>query len=268
MAKIDVHGLDGKKSGNVELPRVFATPYRPDLITRVVLAYQAARRQAYGTDPKAGMRSSAHYHGFRRLRPDVVMMNREMARLPRIHGDAPGHMGMRARIVSGVVKGRTVHGPRSTRVWDQKVNLRERLAAIRSAVAATANAALVRERNHSYDGTVPIVVADDLQSIKKTQELKKVLDALGLEAELERTAEKRVRAGRGKTRGRKYKVRKGPLLVVTEDKGVVRAASGLRGIDVANVKILNAEHLAPGAHGARLTIWTRSAIEAIGKKYA
>ncbi|MBI4017930.1 MAG: 50S ribosomal protein L4 [Candidatus Aenigmarchaeota archaeon] len=266
--KTDVHGLDGKKTGTLDLPRVFATPYRPDLITRVVLAYQAARRQVYGTDPMAGMRSSAHYHGYRDLRPGVVMMNKEMARLPRLHGDTPSHMAMRARLTSGAVGGRTVHGPRSTRVWAQKVNARERIAAIRSAIAATTSIELVKSRNHNYGGSVPIVVDDALQNIKKTKELEKALHAIGLEKDLERSSDKRVRAGRGKTRGRRYKVRRGPLIVVSKDDGIVRAAAGLLGVDVANVNTLNAELLAPGAHGARLTVWTRSAVEAIGKKYA
>ena len=265
--KADVHGLDGKKLGTIELPKVFTTPYRPDLITRAVLAYQSARRQAYGTDPKSGMRSSAHYHGFRRIAPDSVMMNKEMARMPRIHGDSPSHLHMTARIVSGAVKGRTVHGPRADRVWLQKLNARERIGAIRSAIAATTSSVLVKSRNHLYAGAVPIVIDDSVQKVKKTQELEKALVALGLEKELERTSDKRVRAGRGKMRGRRYEVRKGPLVVVAKDEGVVKAASGLLGVDVATVSTLNAEHLSPGAHGARLTIWTKSAVEAIGKKY-
>ncbi|QQG39860.1 MAG: 50S ribosomal protein L4 [Candidatus Aenigmatarchaeota archaeon] len=264
----DVHGLDGKKTGTIELPKVFQTPYRPDLIARAVLAYQSARRQAYGTDPKAGMRSSAHYHGYRKFRPEVVMMNREMARLPRIHGDAPAHLGMRARLVSGAVGGRTVHGPRSARIWTQKLNVRERIAAIRSAIAATTRADLVAARRHAYTGSVPLVVADDIQNVKKTKELVKTLLALGLEKEIERTSEKRVRAGRGKMRGRRYKVRKGPLLVVSKDGGIVKAAAGVLGMDVAHVRGLNAELLAPGTQSGRLTIWSKSAVEEIGKKYA
>lgn len=264
--RADVFGLDGKKTGTIELPRVFSTPYRPDLILRAVLAHQSTRRQAYGTDSMAGQRTSAHYHGYRRLALDSVMMNREMARLPRLHGDTPTHMFMRARLVSGVVGGRTVHGPRSDRVWKQKINSKERVAALRSAIAATAKPELVKQRNHVFK-EVPLVVSDEIQNIEKTKKLKEVLVALGLGEELDRTAKKKIRAGKGKRRGRRHKTRKGPLLVVAGNTAVVRAASGILGLDVVNVKTLNTEMLSPGAHGARLTLWTRSAVEAVGKKY-
>ncbi|MEM5807045.1 MAG: 50S ribosomal protein L4, partial [Candidatus Aenigmatarchaeota archaeon] len=70
--KANVYDLNGKVKGQIELPSVFSTPLREDVIRRAFLALQSQRRQAYGTDPEAGLRSSAHYHGKRRMRYQMI----------------------------------------------------------------------------------------------------------------------------------------------------------------------------------------------------
>ena len=70
-----------------------------------------------------------------------------------------------------------------------------------------------------------------------------------------------VRSGKGKRRGRKYKSGKSVLLVIAIDNGIVKAARNISGVDVVLVDQLNTEHLAPGTHAGRLTVWTKSAIE-------
>ncbi|VVB51956.1 50S ribosomal protein L4 [uncultured archaeon] len=76
----------------------------------------------------------------------------------------------------------------------------------------------------------------------------------------------RVRAGKGKLRGRRYKQPKSILIVTAQDKGVVKAARNLAGVDVVNYDQLNAELLAPGTHAGRLTIYTESAISKLEEK--
>jgi large subunit ribosomal protein L4e len=78
---------------------------------------------------------------------------------------------------------------------------------------------------------------------------------------LERIKVRKVRAGKGKARGRRYKVKKGPLIVVAKDEGISKAAKNLPGVDVCLVKNLSAELLAPGAVCGRLTIFSKSAVE-------
>ncbi|HDI02677.1 MAG TPA: 50S ribosomal protein L4, partial [Candidatus Aenigmarchaeota archaeon] len=102
--KANVFDLEGNVKEKIDLPKVFSAPYRPDLIKRAVLAAQANRRQKYGADPMAGKRTSAHYHGKTHLDPDQRMMGRDMARLPREHGDTSRFM--RARLVPHAVGGR------------------------------------------------------------------------------------------------------------------------------------------------------------------
>src|SRR3990167_6227548 len=138
--KAKLYDLDGKEAGEVELPAVFKTAYRPDVIKRAVLAQQSAGRQAYGTDLLAGMRSSAHYHGSRHYR--FKMMNKEMSRIPRIHGKV-GYMAWRARVAPHAVKGRRAHPPKVAKVWLQKVNKKEKMLAIKSALASTVDNTLL-----------------------------------------------------------------------------------------------------------------------------
>lgn len=257
--KANVYDLNGKAKGKIELPGVFESPLRSDLIKRAVLALQSQKRQPYGTDPMAGMRTSAHYHGARRKR--YSMMNRNLARMPRLHDTSP-HLSFRPREVPQTVKGRVAHPPKAEKKWEQKINKKELQLALRSAIAATAKKDSVSDRGHRIDGLeFPIILENEMQSIKKTKDFEKLLISLGLADELERCKIKSIRAGKGKMRGRRYNKRKGPLIVVVEDNGIVKAAKNIPGVDVELVDRISVESLAPGAHPGRLTIWSQSAVE-------
>ena len=78
---------------------------------------------------------------------------------------------------------------------------------------------------------------------------------------------RKIRAGKGKRRGRKFKQAVGPLIVVDKNKGLREAANNIPGIEVSTVNNLNVEMLAPGTHPGRLTLWTNSAIEKLNKLY-
>ncbi len=259
--KVNVFDIKGKSSGQIELPEVFIKEIRPDIIRRAFLAIQSSSRQPYGSDPMAGLRTSVHYHGRRRIRYTMMMVNK--ARLPRIHG-ASQHMSWRVRRVPQSVKGRRAHPPQTMKDWVQKINRKENILAFKSAFAATSSLDYVKERGHIVDGIkLPIVVKDDVESLKRTKDVKELLINLGLEKELERTKERKVRAGKGKSRGRKYKRKTGPLILVSEDKGISKAGKNISGVDVRSLETLNIKDLAPGASPGRLTIYSQSAIKAL-----
>lgn len=191
-----------------------------------------------------------------------------MARLPRLHGKLSPHLIWRSRFVPQVKGGREAHPPLTEKVWMQKMNRKERQKAISSAIAATANKELVRKRGHKFEGKeLPIVVEDKIQEIKKTKELVEFLKKVGLVKELERAGKKKIRSGRGKTRGRRYKKRRGPLIVIAEDKGISKAIKNIPGMNFCRVENLSAEHLAPGASCGRLTLYTLSSIEKLGQLF-
>jgi len=258
--KVNVLSLEGKPVEKIELPEVFNERFRPDLIMRVVLTLKSRRRQPYGTDKLAGLRSSAHFHGRRRER--WTMQMRDMARLPRLHGTSP-HLSWRARKVPQAVKGRKAHPPKVEKIWYQKINKKEMGLALRSAIAATSDKNIVKKRGHKIDEIkeLPLVIKDDIQSIKKTKDIEMLLVSLGLEDELKRLKVKKVRAGKGKMRSRKYKKKTGPIIIVGENEGIAKACKNLSGIDVRNIKSFSVEDLSPGGTPGRLTIWSVSAIK-------
>jgi len=264
--KTNVYNINGNLKGEIDLPKVFSIPYRHDLIKRAVQAIQSHNRQSYGVDPLAGKRTSAHYHGVRHYR--YSMMNKEMARMHRIHQGPPG-LNLTARIVPQARKGREAHPPTIERIFWRKINDKERILAIKSAIAATALKDVVSKRGHIINDnfTLPIVVEDSLQEIKKAKQLKQFLEGIGLKEEMERSNKKKIRAGKGKMRGRRYRKRKGPLIVIAEDKGVMKAAKNIGGVECCLANKLNAELLAPGTYAGRLTIYTEGAIKKLSEIY-
>jgi len=112
-----------------------------------------------------------------------------------------------------------------------------------------------------------LIVSDDFESLKKTQDVQNVLNHLGLSFDLIKAKRRtsQIRAGKGKRRGRKYKRGKTVLIVVSHDYGIGKAARNLAGVDVVIVDQLNVELLAPGTHAGRLTVWTKSAVESLGE---
>ena len=175
--------------------------------------------------------------------------------------------GARAAFVPQAIGGRKAHPVRAAKNHHEKINNKERRFAIRSAVAATVDEELVAGRGHRIENLeqVPVIVEDDLETVKKTSETREIFKALGVYDDIIKAKDsKKIRAGRGKTRGRKYKSGKGPLVVVSEDKGIGLGARNHAGVDVVCVDNLNAELLAPGTHAGRLTIYTKSAVEKLG----
>ncbi|MFH0832687.1 MAG: 50S ribosomal protein L4 [Candidatus Aenigmatarchaeota archaeon] len=255
-----VYDLNGNVKKEMKLPKVFSVAYRPDVINRAILSIQSMKRQPYGANPLAGKRTSAHYHGRRKYR--FTMMNKEMARISRIHGKV-GYLNLRARFVPQAVKGRKAHPPKAERVWTQRINEKEKRLAIKSALAASTNQELVKER-HNVD-EAPLIFTNDFEDMKKTKEVKTLLDKI-IYQEMKRCEKKKVRAGKGKNRGRKYKKKIGPLIIVSKDCNLLKSARSIAGIDVAKFDGLDAELLAPGCL-ARLTIMTESAIEKLNEKF-
>jgi large subunit ribosomal protein L4e len=253
--KIPVYGLKGTQRGSIAV----AKPVRPDLIMRAVQAEQASTRQPYGSDPKAGKKTSAHYHGRRGVRH--AMMNREMARMKRI--TSPGFLYMRARYVPQAVKGRKAHPPKGEKNWFRKINKKERLAALFSAASATSNKEWIERRGHTIQHVkhIPLVVEDRLEEISILKDFKQVMENLGLLEEMNKLGKKKIRSGRGTMRGRKFKKKRGMLFIITEDKGIVKAVRNLLGLEVCEVGNLDVEMLAPGASPGRLCIWTEGAVK-------
>jgi large subunit ribosomal protein L4e len=161
--------------------------------------------------------------------------------------------------------GRRSHPPKSEKNFAQEINKKENRKAIRSALAAVINKDIVLARGHKAPELYPFIIDSSLEQIKSTREAEKILVSLGFGDELKRTLFKKVRAGIGKLRGRKYKRKKGLLIVVGDDCPIQKAAANIPGLTITAVSSLNAEILAPGALPGRVTLWTESAIKKLNE---
>src|SRR5512136_249271 len=244
----ELKDLKGGVKKKVRLPPAFDEDFRPDLIKKAVLAIQSTRYQPHGAFPYAGIRTSAHSWG----------SGRGVAHVPRLKN------GSRAARVPQAKGGREAHPPNAAKVLLEKVNKKEKRKALLSAIAATTDEELVRGRGHQFEGKLPVVIEDAFEKLERTSDVIAVLQAAGVYPDVERSrASRKVRPGRGKIRGRHHKQRKS-LLIVTKGEPL-RAARNLAGVDAVSVKELNAEHLAPGTHAGRLTVWTAGAVKQLGE---
>lgn len=250
MGKISakIFNLKGEATEKVRLPPIFKTPFRPDVIKRAVVTIQSHRFQPQGRDILAGKRTTAESRG----------VGLGIARVSRVKGS------QRAAFIPFAVGGRATHPPTVEKKIEKKIPRKEMRLALRSAVAATASKETVSSRGHVVDEVpdFPLVVVDEIQDLKKTREVRDTFIRLGVWPDIYRVKESRkVRAGKGKMRGRRIKQAVGPLLVIAKNEGVIEAARNLPGVDIAIVNSLNVELLAPGTHSGRLTVWTNSAFQ-------
>ena len=251
-----VRVFDAKKPntvvGEVQLPEVFLAPVRSDLVNFVFANLNKNRRQAYGVDQRAGMEYNAESWG----------PGRAVARVPRVSGSGTHRSGQGA--FANACRGGRMFNP--TTVWrrlHRKVNLNQRRHAVASAVAASAVPSLVLARGHRINQVPEIPLVVDSLQVSKTKELLKILNMLGCEDELSTIVEnKKIRPGVGKARNRKFKVKKGPLIIYDNGSvNVKKAARNIPGVEVCHVERLNLLQLCPGGHLGRFVIWTKDAFE-------
>ncbi len=248
---VNVYSLKGEVVKSISLPPAFSSEFRPDVIRKAVSVQEANMRQPYGAMKDAGMRHAVSTWG----------KGRGVARVQRLS------QGQRGAQSPGTVGGRRAHPPYAARDWSEKINRKEMAVAKRSALAALADADIVRGRGHRFgDGvTVPIVVEDDIEKLTKTSEVMGVLESIGIEDVARVKDGSKVRPGRGKMRGRRVRSPKGVLIVVSDgDSPLFAGAGNLPGVDVVSTNNLNAGMMAPGGDPGRLTLFSESAIKIIG----
>ncbi len=249
--KATVKGIDGKDAGNVELPIVFETPYRPEVIHKVYVNVASHGYQRQGRYPAAGENVSAESRN----------TGLGIARLARARGEGFPRAGQAAG-VAGVRHGRVAHPPESWKNIYKKINQKEKQLGLCSAIAATARRDLVEGRGHKIakDVKLPIIVSNDIESIAKTKDLKNALVALGLGDDLARAAVKKARSGTARRRGRKARTGTSALIVVGSDAKATGITS-IQGVAVKTAREISVLDLAPGSKPIRLAVFSQNAIE-------
>lgn len=145
-----------------------------------------------------------------------------------------------------------------------------------SALAASAVPSLLLARGHQIMSVpeVPLVVdsaAFDGASAAKTSVALGLLKAVGAGADIEKVkGSKKLRAGKGKLRGRRHRQRRGPLVIYdpeVDGKELVKGFRNIPGVETSSVYSLNLLQLAPGGHLGRFVVWSSAAFKALDKVY-
>jgi large subunit ribosomal protein L4e len=245
--------LAGSDSGEADLPVIFDTPYRPEVIHKVYVNLRSHSYQRQGRYPAAGENVSAESRN----------TGLGIARLARARGEGFPRAGQAAG-VAGVRHGRVAHPPESWKNIFKKINYKEKQLGLCSAVAATARKDLVQKRGHRIDDKLnfPIVISNDIESINKTKELRKILTDIGIEEDLIRVSQARkARSGTARRRGRQGYSGKTVLIVVSNNSRLPNISRSLTGVDIVRAKDLSVLDLAPGSKPIRLTIFSQNALE-------
>ena len=256
--KAAVYSVSGSKDGEIDLPMIFQTPFRRDLIHKAYTNLASHRFQPQGRHPTAGM--------------DVVADSNDpptgqgVSRVARARGGGGGRQGQGAEVAS-TRGGRQAHPPIVQKVIHKKINKKENRLALCSAIAATASRDIVASRGHKIGGigSFPIVVSDAIESVSKAGEMTKIIDALGLSEDVGRLGNRRARSGKPLLRGRGKKVGKSVLFVAKDASKISQAVGAIPGVEAASAGGLSVLDLAPGSEPARLVVYSESAIKEIGE---
>jgi large subunit ribosomal protein L4e len=263
---VSIIGGDGKPSGATHsIPTVFSSPIRPDIVQQIHTAVAKNKRQPYSVSEKAGHQTSAESWG----------TGRAVARIPRVSGGGT-HRAGQAAFGNMCRSGRMFAPTKIWRKWHVKTNQNQKRYAVCSALAASAAAPLLMARGHQVMEIpeVPLVIDSAVFAegrLAKTSAAAALLKAVGAGPDLERVKRsKKLRAGKGKMRGRRYRQRRGPLVVYhPEEDGKTsgRAFRNIPGVESSPVTALNLLQLAPGGHLGRFVIWTSAAFKALDQIY-
>jgi len=241
------------KTSDVPLPAVFTCPIRSDVVQQVHTLMNKNARQAYAVSEKAGMQTPAVSWG----------TGRAVARIPRVPGGGTSRSGQGA--FGNMCRGGRMFAPTKVfRKWHFKISKNQRRFAVASALAATAVPALVMARGHRIDQVpeFPLVLSDSLNTVSKARDAKRILTKAGaIDDVMKVNASRKVRAGVGKGRNRRFVQRKGPLIIYDVSEGLVKGFRNISGVDLTNVDNLSLLDLAPGGHLGRFCIWTKAAFD-------
>ncbi len=247
--KATVYSIEGKALRQIDLPQVFESPQRADLVKRAVLSEESRLYQPKGNYRLAGLETSARYRG--RKEDFGTVKNKGIPHLP--HEVLPGGQLGKVKRVPHAVKGRRAHPPKPQKVIVERINRKEHLKALASALSFSADrGSVVRRANAEISIALPIVLESGVEKLSRTKDVVKLLEALNLGKLMEKAKRNGTKAA---------------LIVVSDASGRV-AGSNLPGVDVVKASQLSVKDLAPGTHPGRLTMFSENAIPQIAKRFA
>ena len=261
--KTKILTIDGKSKGEIVLPKIFYVKIREDIVQKVLEAKK--EKQPYGPSPVAGRQYSARGKIVHKRHVWKSQYGKGMSRVPRKIMSRRGSQFRWEGASSPNTKGGLrAHPPKpESMINTKKINKKEMKIAFESALSAVADKKFIEKKYSTItklERDAPFVVESKFTELKMRDLVKSLRDILGEEIMNVAVKKKKIRAGKGKLRGRKHKISAGALIVVGKDEKLKTTM-----IDVANVSTLKVEDLAKGGLG-RLTIFTESAVKFLGEK--
>jgi ribosomal protein L4 len=250
--KAHLFTASGEKHSTIELPSLFSTPARVDIVRKSLESEKQIAKHPYAPAATAGRRHSAS-GTISHLRHDWKgHYGKGISRIPRktMYRRGTQFIWVGAE-VSGSRGGRSVHTPSLLRS-KIKVNSKEMLFAFNSALASTANADLINKRYSTINkiSEAPFVISE---LPAKSKALSATLQKIFPNNSQVIFKDRVIRSGRGKRRGRLHKSNAGLLIIKSESEKVKFSL-----VDVLNVSELSIMDLYPLG---RLTLFTKKAIE-------
>lgn len=262
--KIPIFNREGNSSAQAQIPDFFSEKIRDDIILKAYLA--SLHKQPHAPDILAGMKHSASGK-LRHIRHKwKTLYGYGISRVPRkIHTRRGSRFMWVGATISSAVGGRQAHPPKILSMTARsKINSREKRLAMLSALAATATQEKVSSRYSriaNLDFSLPLIFDSSVISLKSKEISKLLQKVLGKNFAVA-LRDKSVRAGKGKSRGRKYKSARGLLFVTASDEKMK-----CREFETAQAGNLSLEQLAPSGVPGRLVAYTEKALSELKNKY-
>jgi len=260
MAKAIVFNIEGKKIKEIELPKSFSGPIHNELIAKVYLS--SLKKHPYAPYLWAGMETAASGKIRHARRKWKTAYGYGISRVPRkIMTRRGSRFFWRGAVIASTRGGREAHPPKiEAALKSKKINKKERIAAIKSAVAATASLEMLKKKYKSlsrkkFELSLPIVVESNITKLN-TSELFELLKKILGDAII--VAKKKKTGKTGKARG------KGSgLLIVRGSKERIKTKI----FDVVSAANLGIKELAAGCMPGRLTLYTEEAIKELERRF-
>ena len=257
--KAKLYDKNGKTKGDISLPKCFSGRIRADILLKVFEAQKGSFAQIYGAKEGAGAQYSASGISKKKRHDWKATYGKGISRVPRKimsrHGSSFNWIGATIASTRG---GRRPHAPRAGKNLFKKINKKELLIALKSALVGSLDAKSL-EKKFGRKMAIGGVFDSKILNVK-TKDFVSAMEAVfGGEDFMKRRS---VRAGIGKMRGRKYKSNAGMLFVVGDEEEMKRS-----GIDVVKVKDLVVKDLAPNGVAGRLVCYSEKAVEEIGGRF-
>ena len=263
MTKTKIFGIDGKEKGSIELPKFFSEKIREDIVAKVLETKK--RRQPYSPSPVAGKQHSAKGKLSHARHVWRSGYGRGSSRVPRkIFSQKGSQFNWEAAEVPFARGGMRAHPPKISSMLEKKrINKKEMETALKSALSATANEKMIRKKYARLKDTeiksLPFIVESGITELGTKQLIESVKKILGNLSEISER-NKKIRSGKGKSRGRRYKKSAGVLIVTGKNEKMKTKI-----FDVANAGNLGVNDLAKGGLG-RLVVFTENEIKNIAEK--